>query len=433
MNLKYPPISSDLFIRNRQRFISQLKPGSIAIFCSNDEAPRNGDGLHSWKQNSDLFWLTGIDQEDTWLILFPDSPNPAFREVLYIRETNETIATWEGHKYTLDEAEEFSGIKNIHWSNAFHNHLRVAINMAEHVYLNLNEHDRSSTKVPYHELRLAREIKHEFPLHQYHRASPILHRLRSIKQPEELAMIKQAIAITKSAYERVLKFVKPGVGEWEIEAELIHEYIRQRGTGHAFQPIIASGASACVLHYVENNRLAKDGDLLLMDTGCEYANYNSDLTRCMPVNGKFTVRQKEVYDAVLRLHREAMKTYLKPGTVLEEYNQQFGKHITEECIKLGLIKSQDADKKENGRPLYKKYCVHGISHHLGLDVHDSGSRWAKMEPGMVLTCEPGIYIQEEGIGIRIETDVLITETGCIDLMADFPIETEEIEAMMASR
>lgn len=430
MNLKYTSLPQDLFVTNRKRFVHEMKPGSIAIFGSNDEAPKNGDGLHSWRQNSDLFWLTGIDQEDTWLILFPDSPNPAFREVLYIRETNDTIATWEGHKYSHEEAAATSGIQQIHWSTAFHSHLRTAINMAENVYLNLNEHDRAVIHVPYHDLRFARQLKQDFPLHQYYRAAPILHRLRSIKQPAELELIKHAIAITKKAYQRVLGFVKPGVGEWEIEAELIHEYIRNRATGHSFQPIIASGASACVLHYVENNRVAHDGDLVLMDTGCEYANYCSDLTRCFPVNGRFTSRQKEVYDAVLRLHREAMNSYLKPGIVLEEYNQQFGKHITEECIRLGLMTQAQANQRENGRPFYKKYCVHGISHHLGLDVHDAGSRWTKLEAGMVLTCEPGIYIQEEGIGIRIETDVVITENGCQDLMADFPIETEEIEAWM---
>ncbi len=430
--MKYTALPQDFYIENRKKFCSKMKPGSIAIFTSNDEMPRNADAFFDWKQNSDLLWLTGIDQEETFLILFPDSPNPDLREVLFIKETNETIATWYGHKYSIKEANETSGIKNIVWNNNFESFSKTAVLLAENIYLNLNEHDRADTIVPTKQYRLVIDIKEKFPIHTFFRAAPILHRLRSIKQPIEIETLKKAIAISEKAYHRILKFIKPGLMEYHVEAELIHEYISNSGNGHAFQPIIASGSSACTLHYVENNKPLKEGDLLLVDTGCDYANYNSDITRCIPVNGKFSARQKEVYDAVLRLHRLAIKEYLKPGVILQQYHLDFGKHISEECIKLGLLKAEDVAKQDPAKPLYKKYCVHGISHHLGLDVHDSGLRWEKLEPGMVLTCEPGIYINDEGIGIRIETDVLITENGCIDLMANFPIETDEIEAIMNS-
>lgn len=409
-----------------------MKPGSVALFTSNDEAPRNADATHYWRQNSDLLWLTGIDQEETLLMLFPDCPNPDLREVLFIRETNETVALWDGHKYTKAEATAASGIKNVVWNTSFDSLSRVAVLLAEYIYLNLNEHDRAATQVPYREYRFGAAVKEKYPLHTFLRAAPILHRLRAVKAPAELTALKQAISISEKAWHRILKFVKPGLMEFEVEAELIHEYIRNGGTGHAFSPIIASGASACTLHYIENNKPLKDGDLLLVDTGCEYANYNSDITRCLPVNGKFSKRQKEVYDAVLRLHRLAMKEFLKPGVVLQEYHIAFGKYISEECIKLGLLSSDEVKNQNPASPAYKKYCVHGISHFLGLDVHDSGMRWEKLEPGMVLTCEPGIYINEEGIGVRIETNVLITENGCEDLMSHFPIETEEIEQLMQS-
>jgi Xaa-Pro aminopeptidase len=430
--MKYTALPKEFYKENRRKFCAHMKPGSVAIFTSNDEMPRNGDSTHHWKQNSDLLWLCGIDQEDTILIMFPDCPNPDLREMLFLKETNETIATWDGHKYTKEEAYETSGIDHILWNTSFDSMSKIAILLAEHIYLNLNEHDRAIFRVAYKEMRLVTEIKDKYPLHQYHRAAPILHRLRAIKSSIELDQLRKAIDITEKAYRRVLKFVKPGVMEYEVEAELIHEYIRNSGSGHAFQPIIASGSSACTLHYIENNRPLKDGDLLLMDTGCEYANYNSDLTRCMPVNGKFTSRQKEVYDAVLRLHRLAMNEFLKPGTILQQYHIDFGQYISEECIRLGLLSATDVKNQDPARPLYKKYCVHGISHYLGLDVHDSGLRWDKMEPGMVFTCEPGIYINEEGIGVRIETNVLITENGCVDLMGHYPIETDEIESIMNS-
>jgi len=308
--------------------------------------------------------------------------------------------------------------------------LHPAIVLAENVYMNLNEHDRASLRVADQQQRLAKDIMTQYPLHNYHRAAPIMHRLRAVKSSIEVEQLKHAIEIANKGFRRLLNFVKPDVMEYEVEAELIHEYIRNAGTGHAFHPIIASGSSACVLHYIENNRMCKDGDLLLVDTGCEYANYNSDLTRCIPVNGKFSKRQKEVYEAVLRLQETAMRMYLKPGNVLQQYHIEFGRHISEECIKLGLLKNEEVVRN----PLaYKKYCVHGISHHLGLDVHDSGLRWEKMEVGNVFTVEPGIYIAEEGIGVRIENNVLITETGCVDLMPQIPKQVEEIEQLMANR
>ncbi|MBI3235168.1 MAG: aminopeptidase P family protein, partial [Bacteroidetes bacterium] len=399
----------------------------------NDEMPRNADAYFDWRQNSDLLWLTGIDQEDTYLVMFPDCPNPDMREMLFIKETNDTIATWYGHKYTPTEAFEASGISNVMWNSNFELMTNTAARLAENISLNLNEHDRASHEVPTKDIRLAKELKNKYPLHNYYRAAPTLHRLRSVKSPIEIETLKKAIAISEKAYYRILNFVKPGYMEYQVEAELIHEYISNGGTGHAFQPIIASGDAACTLHYVENNKPLKNGDLLLVDTGCEYANYNSDITRCIPVSGKFSARQKEVYDAVLRLHRLAMKEYLKPGTVLQQYHIDFGKHISEECIKLGLLTAEEVKNQDPAKPLYKKYCVHGISHHLGLDVHDSGLRWEKLEPGMVLTCEPGIYIKEEGIGVRIETNVVITEDGCTDLMGHFPIETEQIEEIMNGR
>lgn len=431
--MKYQALPKEFYQNNRKKFSSKMKAGSIAIFTSNDEMPKNADAFFDWRQNSDLLWLTGIDQEDTILLMFPDCPNPDLREILFIKETNDTISKWYGHKYTPQEAHATSGIKNVVWNSNFESLSRTAILLAENIYLNLNEHDRASHPVIVKEQRLVVEIKTKFPLHILLRAAPILHRLRSVKDPIEVETITKAIAISEKAYHRILGFIKPDLYEYEVEAELIHEYIRNSGTGHAFQPIIASGASACTLHYIENNKLLKNGDLLLVDTGCEYGNYNSDITRCIPVNGRFSPRQKEVYDAVLRLHRLAMKDYLKPGTILQQYHIDFGKHISEECIKLGLLTADEVNNQNEEKPLYKKYCIHGISHHLGLDVHDSGLRWEKMEPGMVLTCEPGIYIDAEGIGVRIETNVLITETGCIDLMAHFPIETEDIEMIMSKK
>lgn len=429
--MKYPQIKSDLFIQNRAKFIKELKPNSIAIFNSNYEFVKNGDASLDFKQNSDIFWLSGIDQEDSILVIFPDCPIAEMREILFLKQTNETIAVWDGHKYTKEEATNTSGIKTILWNNDFWDRLRPLINMAENVYLTLNENDRFSYKSPYKDLDFAHELREKFPLHHYHRAAPILQRLRSIKSNIELDLMRHAVSISKKGFLRLLNYVKPGVMEYEVEAELIHEYIRNRANGHSFHPIIASGASACVLHYVENNKECKNGDLLLIDCGVDYANYASDMTRAIPVNGKFTARQKEVYNAVLRVMKEA-RTLLKPGTFLMEYHKQVGEIMEKELVNLGLLSMDDIKNQDPAWPAYKKYFMHGTSHFLGIDVHDVGMRYEPMKAGMTFSCEPGIYIPQESIGIRIENEILITENGFIDLMDEvkMPIEVEEIEDLM---
>ncbi|MEI7802519.1 MAG: aminopeptidase P family protein [Bacteroidota bacterium] len=427
--MKYIPASSSLFIENRKRFVSKMKPNSIAVFHSNDQMPRSGDQTFYFRQNADLYWLTGIDQEDTMLILYPDSPRPEYKEVLLMRKTNEVIAVWEGHKYTIEEAKQASGAKTILWNEEFDTILNLLMVYAENVYINLNENDRAVIKVPYRDLRFANELRSRFPLHNYERAGRIMSELRSIKSEGEIKLIREACSITEKAFRRVLKVMKPGVMEYEIEAEIISEFVRNRATDHAYYPIIASGASACVLHYVENNKECKDGDMILMDFGCEYANYASDLTRTIPVNGKFTTRQKEMYNAVLRVMKQA-KNMLRPGKILNDYNAEVGKIMEGELIKLGLLNADEVKKQNPDAPLYKKYFMHGTSHFMGLDVHDIGNRFAPMKAGMVFTCEPGIYVPEESIGIRIENDILITDKDPIDLMSTIPIEVEEIEELM---
>ncbi len=427
--MKYIAIDSALYIENRKRFTAKMKPNSMAIFVSNDEVPRSADATYTWRQNPDLFYLSGIDQEQTMLILFPDCPNPKMREVLFLRKTNEHIAIWEGHKYTKEEGKTASGIDNIVWNDSFESTLHVLLTYAHTIYLNQNDHDRAVPGVDSRELRFAKELKSNYPLHTYERSAPIMHALRAIKSPLEIAAMQTACNITEKAFRRVLGFVKPGVWEYEIEAEIIHEFIRNRANGHAYNPIIASGPSACVLHYVENNRQCKAGDVILMDFGSEYGNYNSDLTRCIPVNGKFTARQRAVYDAVLRVMKYA-KTRLRPGTRYEEYVKNVGLAMEEELILLGLIDAAAVKVQDPENPLYKKYFMHGTSHYLGLDVHDVGYRYAQFEAGMVFTCEPGIYIPEEGLGIRLENDILLTENGNFDLMGNIPLEAEEIEDLM---
>lgn len=424
--MKYSKISAELFVKNRKKLAAKLRPGSIAVFKSNDEVPRNGDAFFRFKQNSDLFYLTGIDQEDTILLLFPDSPNPLYREMLFIKETSEQIAIWDGARHTPNEASEVSGIQSVFWFHEFWQTVQPAFLLAEFIYLNLNENDRAANKVMYSGLQFANEVKTKFPAHQILRSAPLLYEIRMVKEPEEIELLKKATALTNQGFERLLKFVKPGVWEYEIEAELIHEFIKNRGSGFAFDPIIASGSSACVLHYIENNKQVKDGDLILCDFGAEYANYNGDLTRCIPANGKFSKRQKEVYNAVLHVHKEAKKLIV-PGKRLPDYHDEVCKIMTEQLIQLNLISSKEASENKNA---FRKYYMHGTSHHLGLDVHDAMHRWAEFKIGNVLTVEPGIYIPEEGIGVRIENDVLITDTGLFDFMENLPIEVEEIEAAM---
>lgn len=430
--MKYTSIDSQLFIENRKKFAAQLPPNSMAILFASDEMPRSADQAFVFRQNPDLFWLTGIDQEKTILIIYPDCPNPIYREALFLRKTNEIIAVWEGHKYTKEEAKAASGIDKINWTENFEEVLPSLMAYCEHVYLNLNENDRAANEVPYKDVRFANELKYKFPAHSIKRLGPIMSKLRSVKHATEIELIQRACNITRDAFIRVCKFMKPGVMEYEVEAEIIHEFIRQRATGHAYTPIIASGYNACVLHYIENNRVCNDGDLVLMDFGAEYANYAADLTRTIPANGKFTQRQKDVYNAVLRVMKQA-KTMLKPGAILADYNKEVGNIMETELIGLGLLNKDDVAKQDKENPLYKKYYMHGASHFLGIDVHDIGDRYAPMQIGNVFTCEPGIYIPEEKLGIRIENDILITENGIVDLMQDIPIEIEEIEELMNTK
>lgn len=429
--MKYSPLSQATYIENRKKYCARLKPKSIAFFHANDEMPRNGDGTFKFRQNSDLFWLTGIDQEQTILILFPDSPLPQYREILLLRATNEKIAIWEGHKYTVEEARAQTGIKTILWLDEFGMVAPMLMNHAQHVYLNLNENDRCAWNVPYKDLRFANEWKAKYPSHNYERSGPIMAQLRAIKSQDEVKQMQVACDITDKAFRRVLNFVKPGVMEYEIEAEIIHEFIRNRATDHAYNPIIASGYSACVLHYNDNNKECKDGDVILLDFGAEYGNYAADLTRSIPVNGKFTPRQRDVYNAVLRVKRAAAKM-LVPGNTIEKYHSAVGNLMEEELLRLKLITQDDIKKQNPEWPAYKKYFMHGTSHFLGLDVHDIGNKYEAMQAGMVFTCEPGIYIPEESLGIRIENDILITEKGQHDLMANIPIEIDEIEELMMS-
>lgn len=427
--MKYQPLSPELFKTNRKRFTAAMKPGAIAIFNANDQSPRSGDQAHNFRQNSGLFWLTGIDQEETMLLLFPDCPREEHQEVLIIRRTNEHLAVWEGHKYTKEEATAASGIEKVYFLDESEKEINELILLSEGIYLNLNENDRFLSPVEYRDLRYAREIQSRYPAHTLYRAQPILKQLMTVKQSWEVDAIQLAIDITEKAFKRVLKFVKPGVWEYEIEAEIIHEFIRNRATGHGYTPIIGSGKNACVLHYIENTQQCQDGEVLLMDFGCEYANYNADLTRSIPVNGRFNKRQRAVYDAVLRVLKGA-RAMLVPGTKFVEYQKEVGKIMEGELLGLGLITKDDIAKQDKEWPAYKKYFMHGTSHHLGLDVHDLFFRYDTFRAGNVFTCEPGIYIPEENLGIRIENDILITESGNMDLFKNIPMEAEEIEEWM---
>lgn len=427
--MKYQPLSSTLYIKNRKKLAEKMVKNSVAIFNSNDIMPTNADGTMKFRQNNDLFYLCGIDQEETILLLAPDCPNPNYKEVLFLRETNEHIAVWEGHKYTKEEAEATSGIQNIQWLGAFEQIFNTVMALSDQVYLNTNEHLRAGSQVETRDARFIQSCKEQFPLHAYARLAPVMHELRGVKEQEEIDQLQIACDITEKGFRRILKFVKPGVTEYEIEAEYLHEFVRNRSKGFAYEPIIASGASACVLHYIENNKACNPGELLLMDVGAEYGNYNADMTRTIPVSGKFTDRQKAVYNAVLRVQREAMNI-LRPGTTIQDYHKEVGLIMQSELIGLGLIDQTDVKNQDPNWPAYKKYFMHGTSHHLGLDVHDVGTMYGPIKPGMVFTVEPGIYIQEEGLGIRLENDIVIQENGYFDLMRDIPIEADEIEELM---
>ena len=434
--MRYAQPSAPLFVNARKRLRKKLPPGSLAILHANDIYPTNADGTMAFHQSSDLFYLSGVDQEETILVLCPDAPDEKQREMLFLRETNEHIAVWEGEKLTREDAAKRTGIPlhSIHWLDKFDGIFRGLMCRAKQVFLNTNEHARATVDVETREMRFIRRCQREFPLHRYERLAPLLQDLRVSKTDDEVKLIKEAVDITEAAFRRVLGFVKPGVMEYEIEAEMIHEFTRRRA-GHAFLPIIGSGKNACVLHYQTNHCECKAGDLVLLDFGARYANYNADLTRTIPVNGRFTKCQRDVYNAVLRVQRAARKM-LRPGTVLKSYQDKVGELMEEELLDLKLLTKQaikDAKAKDPDKPAYKKYFPHGTSHHLGLDVHDVGDTWRKVEPGMVFTIEPGLYIREEGLGVRLENDVLITKNGNVDLMKDIPIEVEEIEELMAKK
>ncbi|WP_146902360.1 aminopeptidase P N-terminal domain-containing protein [Adhaeribacter aerolatus] len=429
--MKYERINADLFVQNRKQYCSRLKPCSLAVFQSNDIMPTNADGTMAFRQSSDLFYLSGVDQEESILLLFPDAKDVKHHEILFVRETNDHILTWEGYKLTKDEAREVSGIKTIYWTSEFKQVFNALMAEAENVYLNTNEHLRAVIEVETRDARFLKWCRETYPLHQYHRSAPIMHHLRAVKSDIEIELIKKACRITEKAFLRLLKFIKPGVMEYEIEAEIVHEFIRNRSRGPAYGSIIASGANACILHYVDNFRECKDGDVVLMDFGAEYANYAADLTRTVPVNGKFTPRQREVYNSVLHVLKTA-RNMLVPGNTLDQYHSFVGTVMENELIKLGLLNESDVKNQDPDKPLYKKYFMHGTSHHLGLDVHDVGNKYRPFEPGMVFTCEPGIYIREEGLGIRLENDILVTHSGPVDLMQNIPLEPEEIERLMQS-
>ncbi len=427
--MRYHAIDNMLFIENRQNLYKSLKPNSVVIIHSNDIYPVNGDGTLPFKQNSDLLYLSGIDQEETILVLAPDFPDEKMREILFLRETNEMIARWEGHKLTQGEAAELSGISNIRWSQTFDQVLQTLIAESENIYLPANEHIRSSSAVETANDRFTKACMKKYPLFNYQRLSPLVYDLRMIKSPIEVKVLEHACHITEMGFRRILDVVKPGVWEYELEAEYAQVFISNRSRGFAYTPIIAGGINCCVLHYIENNKQLADGDLLLMDVGAEYANYNGDMTRTIPVNGRYTRRQRQVYDAVLRVKNQAT-VLLRPGNSIPTYHKEVGEIMTEELIELGLLDKEDVAKQDPSKPAYRKYFMHGTSHHLGLDVHDVGSIYRKFEEGMVFTVEPGIYIPEENIGIRIEDDILITKNGTKNLMANIPIHADEIEDLM---
>ncbi len=427
--MKYLPLQTELYSLNRTRFTRKMSPDSIAIFHSNDMMPRSGDTCYPFRQNNALFYLSGLDQPEVVVVIFPDCIKEGFHEVAFIPRTDERKARYDGPQLTPEETRRISGIQKVYFLDQMDSILRELILLAKRIYVNLNEHDRFHTPVTSRDARMLQELQLRYPAHKYHRAAPILKKLMMIKSAYELEPIQQAVNITGQAFDKVLRFVEPGVFEYEVEAEITAEFIRNRATGHAYEPIVASGPNSCILHYIKNTRRCQDGDLLLLDFGAEYANYASDLTRTIPVNGRFSKRQRSIYDAVLRVQRAAIER-LQPGTLLEEYHQEVGDLMEGELLNLGLIDKTDIKNQDPDRPAYKKYFMHGTSHHLGLDVHDNGSRYAPIQAGMVFTCEPAIYIPEENLGIRLENDILVTDQEPIDLTRYIPIEAEAIEEAM---
>lgn len=428
--MRYQPLKAELFARHRARFTASLKPNSVAFFNSSDIYPTSADGSFPFKQATDILWLSGIDQEESILVLFPDAPKPEQREMLFLVETNDLIARWEGAKLSKDEARALSGIQSIHWLSDFDRILREVMAHAQHAYLLSHEHIRRSNPVETREDRFGADLRRRFPNQEYERSAPALMALRAVKDPEEVAIMQVAADITAAGYDRVLRFLKPGVWEYELEAEFLHEFVRLRSHGFAYTPIIGSGANACVLHYITNDAQVHDGDLVLFDVGAVYGNYACDVTRCFPANGRFSPRQRQVYEAVLRVEKAAINL-LKPGVRLPDYHVQVGELMTEELIGLGLISREDVAQQDPSWPAYKKYFMHGTSHYLGLDVHDYGL-WdgSEIQEGMVFTVEPGIYIPEEGLGIRIEDDIVVTKGEPINLTKAIPKEVEDIERLM---
>ena len=425
--MKYLRIDNQLFIKNRRKFSAKLKENTLAIFNSNDIMPTNADGTVPFRQNNDLFWLSGVDQEESVLVIFPNNKE---KEILFLKETSELIAIWEGAKLTKEEALNTSGISTVYWLSEMDEKLEELISKCDGIYLNKNIHSRAASKVQTRDDRFRNMISEKYNK-EILEVAPIMHELRAIKSDTEISLLQNACNITEKGLRRILPFINPGVMEYEIEAELMHEFLRNRSTGFAYQPIIGSGRDSCVLHYIENNKECKDGDILLMDFGAEYANYASDMTRTIPVNGRFSDRQKSVYNSVLHVMKESTKM-LVPGTTFKEYNKEVGEVMESELIKLGLLDKHDVLKQDSKNPLFKKYFMHGTSHYLGLDVHDVGNFDWPMKEGMVFTCEPGIYILEEELGIRLENDILVTANGPDDLMKNIPIESDEIESLMNS-
>ena len=428
--MKYLPISNELFKKNRTKFTSYMKANSIAVFNSNDIYTPGADTTIPFHQHRDIFYLSGADQDESILLLFPDAIDPKHREILFLTETNEHIAIWYGEKYSKEQARKVSGIETVYWLQDFDKVFFDLMTEAENVYFNTNEHYRQAVEMESREDRFIKKTKDKFPAHKWEKSNPILQKVRGVKEPEEIELMKQACEITNKGFRRILPFVKPGIMEFEIEAEYMHEFLRNRSKGFAYTPIIGSGYSACVLHYIENNKECKDGDMLLMDVGAEYANYSSDMTRTIPVNGRFTDRQRSIYNAVLRVKNEATKL-LVPGTLWAEYHKEVGKIMTSELLGLKLIDKADVQNEDPNWPAYKKYFMHGTSHHIGLDTHDYGELKKPMKAGMVFTVEPGIYIPDEKMGIRLEDDVIVQETGePINIMSQIPIEADEIETLM---
>ena len=431
--MKYHRLNPELFINNRKRFENAMQPNSLAIFHSNDVYPTSADGTLPFKQATDILWLSGIDQEDSILVIFPEAGKKEHRELLFLTETNDLIAVWEGAKLNKKDAFEVSGIRTVYWASEFQQVMKEIMSQCHNVYLLTQEHLRRNNPVETREMRLNKELKSIYPAHNYLRSAPILNSLRAVKNNFEIDVLQKAAEITTAGFQRVLLFLKPGSWEHEIEAEFVHEFLRQRSRGFAYTPIIGSGPSACVLHYIENNKQCKEGDLILIDVGAEYANYACDVTRCYPVSGKFSERQRQVYEAVLRVEKASI-LLLRPGVVLSDYHFRVGEMMTKELIGLGLITHVDVENQDPKWPAYKKYFMHGTSHYIGLDVHDYGL-WdgTPISEGMVFTCEPGIYIPEEGIGIRIEDDIVITSDGHINLTKEIPKEILEIETAMSNR